>query len=55
MNGYQIKRIAEAMNNSNLLNAWECDFIESLSEKDEEEELTEKQRKCLYKIAEKMR
>ena len=54
MNNYQIKRIAEAMDKSHLLNSWECDFIESLSEKDEKEELTEAQNHKLNEISQKM-
>ncbi len=55
MNNYQLKRIAEALEHDNLLTAWECDFIESLSNLDESQELTEKQNHTLNKISEKMR
>lgn len=54
MNNYQIKRIAEAMEKSQLLTAWECDFIESLSDMNEEQELTEKQNAVLNRISQKM-
>ncbi len=54
MNNYQIKRIAEAMEKSIRLTAWEHDFIVHLSEKDESEELSEKENHKLNEISQKM-
>lgn len=54
MNGYQIKRIAEALDHENLLTEWEWDFINSLADLDESKELTAKQNEVLNRISQKM-
>jgi hypothetical protein len=54
MNGYQVKRIAEALDNERFLTAWEWDFINSLADLDEDKELTHKQNEILNRISQKM-
>jgi hypothetical protein len=54
MNGYQVKRIAEALDNENRLSVWEWDFINSLADLDEDKELTHKQNEILNRISQKM-
>ena len=54
MNGYQVKRIAEALDNERLLTEWEWDFINSLADLDEAKELTHKQNEILNRISQKM-
>ena len=61
MNGYQEKRILEALDNEELLTEWEWDFINSLADmchnKDpsKNRELTEKQNHILNRISQKIR
>lgn len=54
MNGYQKKRIIEALDNPDKLTDWEYDFIDSLSNHDDDYELSEKQNSILNRISEKM-
>jgi hypothetical protein len=54
MNNYQLKRIAEARDKSNLLTKPERDFIKSLSGLDQAKELTEKDNHILNRISQKM-
>jgi hypothetical protein len=51
-NKKMIDEIKEVAND--VLNGWEIDFIESVSEKDDVEKLTEKQQACLDKIYQKV-
>jgi len=54
MNGYQVKRINEALDNLQHLSEWENDFINNLADKREDVELTEKQNRTLNRISEKI-
>lgn len=54
MNGYQRKRVLEAMDNEDKLSEWEYDFINSLAGNDEsnpDKPLTEKQNHILNRIS----
>ncbi len=54
MNGFQ-KRIIERANESDhKLSSWEIDFIESLSNKADNYELSDKQNEILNRISEKV-
>lgn len=54
MNGFQRRIIERAYENDHKLNSWECDFIESLSEKSDNYELSNKQNEILNRIGEKV-
>ncbi len=54
MNGYQTKRVAEALDHEDLLTSWEWDFINSLADLDESKNLTEKQNSVLTRISLRM-
>ncbi len=54
MNGYQIKRINEALDNLENLNEWENSFIIYISEQLENYELSSNENHCLNKISEKI-
>ncbi len=54
MNGYQRKRVLEAMDNDDKLTEWEVDFINSLADQDEitpTRDLSEKQNRILNRIS----
>ena len=53
-NRLQIKFIKDALDNQDKLNEWEVDFINSIAEKDDNHELTEKQNATLNKISQKL-
>ena len=56
MNGYQRKRILEALDNEDKLTDWEWDFINSLANKEEERsdyDLSDKQNEVLNRISQK--
>ena len=50
----QVKFIKDALDNQNNLNEWECDFINSLAEKDDDYVLSEKQNSVLNRISQKI-
>jgi hypothetical protein len=54
VNNYQRKRIVEAIEYEEHLNEWECEFINDLSNKDDNYELSENQNKTLNRISEKI-
>ena len=54
MNGYQIKRVAEALDHEKWLTAWEWDFINDIADKGDDYELSEKQNEILNRISQKM-
>jgi len=54
MNTFQEKTIERALKNDDKLSSWECDFIESLDEKGEGYELSDKQNSILNRIGEKV-
>lgn len=54
MNGFQEKVIERAERNIDKLDSWECEFIESLQDKPNDYELTDKQNHILNKISEKV-
>ena len=54
MNGYQVKRINEALDNLEHLGEWENDFINDLSGKDKDYEISDKQNHILNRISEKI-
>ena len=54
MNGFQTKQIQRAQENPEKLTDWEYDFINSLAEMDEDQELSKKQNHILNRIAEKV-
>lgn len=57
MNGYQRKRVLEAMDNDNKLTEWEVDFINSLADQDEitpARDLSEKQNDVLNRITQRI-
>lgn len=51
MNGYQKKRIEGCLARDSKLTAWETDFLESLDDRPDDYELSEKQNDCLNDIA----
>jgi len=53
INNYK-KTILEAMDNENLLNEWETDFISNLADKKDDYLLSENQIECLNKIEQKI-
>lgn len=55
MNRLYLKIIEEAEEQSHLLSEWEEGFIDDLSQKDEDYELSEKQIDILNRIGSKMR
>jgi hypothetical protein len=54
MNTFQRKTIDRAYDNEHKLSAWELDFIESLHDKPDNYELSEKQNSILNRIGEKV-
>jgi len=54
VNGYQKKRILEALDNEDKLTEWEWDFVNSLADHEDDYELSEKQNGILNKISQKM-
>lgn len=54
MNGYQRKRILEALDNEAKLSEWEWDFINSLADRPDDYELSHKQNEILNRISQKM-
>lgn len=50
MNGFQEKQLARAENNDHLLDAWEQDFIENISDYPDTKELSERESSKLNKI-----
>lgn len=54
MNTFQRKIIERAYDNDEKLNSWECDFIESLYDRGDDYELSEKQNHILNRIGEKL-
>ena len=50
MNGFQVKQIERCVNNFEVLNAWEQDFIESLDDLPESKELSEARATTLNQI-----
>lgn len=54
MNTFQQKIIERAIKNDHKLTSWECDFIESLSSRPDNYELTKKQNSILNRIGEKL-
>jgi len=53
MNGYQKKRILGALDSEHVLSEWEWDFINSLADKGDDYELSEKENHKLNEIATK--
>lgn len=53
MNKFQIKLIKDALEDPSELSTFEYDFINSLAEKDDDFELSEKQNHILNRIGEK--
>jgi hypothetical protein len=53
-NRIQIKFIKDALDSPEKLNEWEVDFIDSLADKDDNYELTEKQNTILNRISQKI-
>jgi len=53
MNTYHQKRILGALDCEHELTAWEWDFINSLSDKGDEYDLSTKQKEILRRISEK--
>lgn len=53
MNRYQQKRILAALDCDDQLTPWEYDFIDSLADKGEDYELSERQNEILNRIAQK--
>lgn len=54
MNGFQKKLICDALESPEDLTEWEVDFIQSLADKDEDYELSEKQNHILNRIGQKV-
>jgi len=54
MNNFQLKVIQRAIDNLHKLSSWECDFLDSLSDKSEDYILTIKQNHVLNTISEKV-
>ena len=57
MNGFQSKRVIEAMDNEDKLTEWEVDFVNSLADQDErhpDKPLSEKQNEILNQISQKI-
>ena len=54
MNGFQLRIIEKAIENDHVLSAWESDFIASLDDLPESQELTTKQNHVLNNISEKI-
>ena len=54
MNGFQEKVIERAERNIHALSSWECEFIESLQDKPDNYELTDKQNSILNRISGKV-
>lgn len=54
MNGFQEKIVQKAMDNDSKLSSWECEFIDSLNDKPERYELSDKQNEILNRISEKV-
>ncbi len=54
MNGYQKKRIIEALDNLEHLSDWENDFMLSIANKGDDDELSEKQNSIINRIGEKL-
>jgi len=54
MNNFQLKVLHKAADHTDKLTAWELDFVDSLLDKDEDYELSEKQNHHLNKISEKL-
>ncbi|MGH6628175.1 MAG: hypothetical protein ACREB3_00410 [Burkholderiales bacterium] len=54
MNGYQQKRVIEALNNSDKLTDWEYEFIDRLADQEDDYILSEKQNAILNRISQKM-
>jgi len=54
MNRIQIKFIEDALDQDRNLTAWECDFIENLSNRPESYELSDKQNDTLNRISQKL-
>jgi len=53
MNGFQKKIIKDAIDDPEPLSEWEFDFINSLADKPDEYELSEKQNKIVNRISQK--
>lgn len=53
MNSYYQKRILGALDCEDKLTAWEWDFINSLADRGDDYELSEKQKQILNRISEK--
>lgn len=53
-NRVQIKFIEDALDQDHKLSAWECDFIESLSNLPEDKPLTDRQNEILNRISQKL-
>lgn len=54
MNNFQLQVLNRAVDNPGALTSWELDFVDSLLEKDEDYELSDKQNHALNKISEKL-
>lgn len=54
MNGFQQSIVDSAMDQSEKLTAWECDFIGDMADKPDDYELSEKQNKIINRIAQKL-
>lgn len=53
-NRIQRKFIIDALDNQELLTEWEIDYINSIADKEDHEELTEKQNAVLNRISQKI-
>lgn len=54
MNGFQLRVIKKAIENEHKLSSWEIDFIESLQDKGEKYELSDRQNETLNRISDKV-
>lgn len=54
MNGFQRKTLERASRNEYKLSSWELEFVESLLDKDEDYELSEKQNHIVNRLGEKV-
>jgi len=53
MNKFQKKIVIDAMDDPEQLSVWEFDFIQSMADKDDDYELSDKQNKVINRISQK--
>ena len=54
MNRIQRKFVTDAMDNEEILTAWEIEFINNIASYDDDRELTDKQNEILNRISQKV-